>query len=106
MAFLGSSKKVLERLPSRARDSVLIELQRIKEGRDPKHWKPMATIGSGVREIRIRTGRQFRVIYLATLPDAIYVLHVFEKKTQKTAGSDIALARARLRTLLHHRGND
>lgn len=69
-------------------------------GREPSDWKPMPTIGAGVREIRIRevTGA-YRVIYIATLPDAIHVLHAFQKKTQKTARRDLDLAIERLQRL-------
>ena len=64
----------------------------------PDDWKPMKTIGPGVREIRIREkSGAFRVIYLATLPDAVLVLHAFQKKTQATPRKDIDLAASRLR---------
>ncbi len=105
VAFLGTSQKVLERLLPDVRDHALNELQRLQDGRDPRHWKPMPGIGPGVREIRIRVRTQLRIIYITTLPEAIYVLHVFEKKTQRTAGSDIELARVRLRALLRERRN-
>jgi phage-related protein len=60
----------------------------------------LSTIGAGVREIRIRDPvGAYRVIYIATLADAIHVLHAFEKKTQKTARRDLELAAARLRQL-------
>src|SRR6267142_6473492 len=45
-------------------------------------WKPMQTVGPGVREIRIHIGGAHRVLYVATRADAIYVLHAFEKKTR------------------------
>ncbi|GAB3395436.1 hypothetical protein GCM10027514_42870 [Azotobacter armeniacus] len=64
----------------------------------------MKTVGAGVREIRIREASgAFRVIYLATLPDAVYVLHCFQKKTQATPKADIDLAATRLRDLLRNR---
>jgi phage-related protein len=56
----------------------------------------MQTIGTGVRELRIRDrAGAFRVIYLAALPDRIVVLHAFQKKAQRTAKQDIALAAKR-----------
>jgi phage-related protein len=60
----------------------------------------MPSVGPGVREVRVRddTGA-FRVIYTATRPEAVYVLHAFQKKTQQTARRDLDLARARLRDL-------
>lgn len=61
----------------------------------------MATVGSGVQEIRIRDANgAFRVIYVAKLAEAIYVLHCFQKKTQKTSKADLDLAEARYRVLL------
>jgi len=69
-------------------------------GRDPIDWKPMQTIGAGVREIRLRDASgAFRVIYVATFADAVHVLHAFQKKSQKTARRDLDLAAARLRDL-------
>jgi phage-related protein len=66
----------------------------------PDDWKPMPTIGPGVRELRIRDRSvAFRVIYLATLADRIVVLHAFQKKTQRTAKHDIDIATKRLREL-------
>ena len=53
-------------------------------------------IGQGVQEIRIREADgAFRVIYVAKFESAIYVLHCFQKKTQKTSREDIALATRR-----------
>jgi len=60
----------------------------------------MNTIGQGVREIRIRDANgAFRIIYLAKFADAIYVLHCFQKKTQKTSQADLDLAAKRYREL-------
>jgi len=57
----------------------------------------MKTAGPGVTEIRVRTKPvRFRVIYLATLPDYVLVLHAFQKKTEQTAQRDIDLAARRL----------
>ena len=56
----------------------------------------MKSIGPGVKEIRIRAGGAYRVIYTANIGNAVYVLHVFQKKAQKTAKPDIELAKQRL----------
>jgi len=62
-------------------------------------------IGSGVLEIRIRdAARAFRVMYVAKFDDAIYVLHCFQKKTQKTSRADLNLAAQRYRDLLKELG--
>lgn len=61
----------------------------------------MKAVGPGAREIRIRDERRaFRVIYIAKFADAVYVLHCFEKKAQKTRKADIDLAAKRYRELL------
>ena len=76
------------------------ELYQVQKGLDPSDWKPMPTIGAGVREIRIRDRiGAYRVIYIVILADAIHVLHAFQKKSQRTAQRDLALVAARLRAL-------
>ena len=65
----------------------------------------MATIGKGVQEIRIRDeAGAFRVIYVAKFADAVYVLHCFQKKTQKTGKSDLDLAAKRYADLIRELG--
>jgi phage-related protein len=68
----------------------------VQKGEEPNDWKPMATVGKGVREIRVRdeTGA-YRAIYLATLPDAVHVYHAFKKTTQKTPKQDLEIAQKR-----------
>jgi len=100
VTFHGDSLDRLRDFPQDARREAGHELYQVQKGLDPSDWKPMPTIGAGVREIRIRDGLgAYRVIYIATLADAIHVLHVFQKKSQKTAQRDLALAAARLRAL-------
>jgi phage-related protein len=98
--FLGDSLDRIREFPARARHYTGVELLRVQFGGEPTDWKPMKAIGPGVREIRVRddTGI-FRTIYLASRPEAIYVLHAFQKKTQATAKKDIELAARRLREI-------
>ncbi len=64
----------------------------------------MNSIGLGVREIRIRdVGEAFRIVYIAKFADAVYVLHCFQKKTEKTSKLDLDLAGKRFRGLLQER---
>jgi len=65
--------------------------------------KPMPAIGLGVNEIRVRVGGAYRVIYVAKFAEAVYVLHAFQKKSRKTARTDIDLARRRFRSLIQDR---
>ena len=73
----------------------------MQRGEQPDDFKPMPSIGKGVEEIRVRDDSGiYRVIYIARLADAIYVLHAFQKKTQTTAKRDIALASKRYTELM------
>ena len=75
------------------------ELDAIQRGHEPSDWKPMKDIGSGVREIRIHVLGEWRVLYVAKFSGAIYVLHSFQKKTQKIRQEDIERARSRYRQI-------
>ena len=69
----------------------------------PDDWKAMPAVGTGVFEIRIHATREHRVCYLARFREGIYVLHAFEKNTQRTSQADVRLARDRLRQMLKER---
>ena len=98
VVFLGDSLSRVRDFPETARATAGFQLHQLQLGLDPEDWKPMTSIGPGVREIRIRDAAgAFRVIYLAKLEDRVLVLHAFSKKTQKTAQKDLDLAAARLR---------
>ena len=100
IAFQGGSLDDLRAFPTEARREAGHQLDRVQRGLEPDDWKPMPSVGPGVREVRVRddTGA-FRVVYTATRPEAVYVLHAFQKKTQQTAKRDLDLARARLKNL-------
>jgi len=103
--FRGSTLNDLRAFPASARREAGHQLDLIQHGQEPDDWKPMATIGPGVREIRVRDASgAFRVICVAKFIDAIYVLHCFQKKTQKTSKADLALAEKRYRDLVKERG--
>jgi phage-related protein len=100
IAFVGSALDDLRDFPDEARREAGYQLDLVQRGLDPDDWKPMTSVGPGVREIRVRddTGA-FRVIYIAALADAVYVLHAFQKKTQQTAKRELDLAASRLRQI-------
>lgn len=95
--WLGDSKEVIRGWPERTRRRAGEELYRLQLGSEPRHWRSMKTVGAGVREIRISEGGQHRILYLLRRGEEILVLHAFEKKTQRTARSDIALGKRRLK---------
>jgi phage-related protein len=65
----------------------------------------MPTIGKGVEEIRIWTGETYRIFYVARFSEAVYVLHAFGKKTQKTSQQDIDLGKQRYQQMIKFREN-
>ena len=98
--WLGSSRSDIGNFPADARRRAGYELFLVQSGLDPSDWKPMSSVGVGVQEIRVRSGREHRIFYVARFEEAIYVLHAFEKKRRKTPKADLELARSRLRELL------
>jgi phage-related protein len=99
LRFIGSCLDDMRDFPADARRQAGFELDAVQRGLEPSDWKPMTSVGAGVREIRIHVLGEWRVIYVAKLADAIYVLHAFQKKTQKTRREDIELARRRYRQI-------
>jgi phage-related protein len=100
IVWVGSAEFDLKSFPASAVDDVGHQLFRVQCGLEPDDWKPMPSVGVGVREIRVRDpSGAFRTIYLATRPEAVFVLHCFRKRSQKTAQRDIELARQRLNGL-------
>lgn len=102
--FVGSSREDLRELPEDARETVGHQLFKVQQGKEPDDWKPMPSVGVGVQEIRVwEKGGTYRVLYVAKFEEAVYVLHVFEKRAQKTSKGDIQLAKGRYADLLRWR---
>lgn len=99
--FCGRSLDVVRGFPADVKREAGYQLDRVQRGLGPTDWKPMPSIGSGVREIRITHEGQFRVIYVAKFADSVYVRHAFEKKTQKTRKQDVDATKQALKQLLN-----
>jgi phage-related protein len=100
IVFMGDSLERIRKFSDQPRREMGFQLDRVQRGLNPDDWKPMATVGPGVREIRVRdTTGAYRAIYIASFVDAVYVLHAFQKKTSRTPQTDISVAEARLRML-------
>ena len=94
--WVGSSYKDILSFPVSVKQEAGYQLHRVQNGLDPENWKPFTMIGAGVKEIRIKEGNGiFRIVYVAKLDEKAFVLHAFQKKTQKTRKQDIAIARTR-----------
>ena len=99
--WMGGSKVDLKAFPAAVIDDLGHQLFLVQCGLEPDDWKPMTTVGTGVKEVRVKdVAGVFRIVYLATRAEAVYVLHCFQKKTQQTAQRDIELARKRLQDIL------
>jgi phage-related protein len=101
--WLGSSRSDLRAFPQDARRIAGFQLRRVQQGLEPNDWKPMSTVGTGVQEIRIHTGLEHRVLYVAKFTEGVYILHAFEKRTRKTPKREMELARDRFRALIEQR---
>ena len=99
LRFVGSSLDDPRDFPAEARRQVGFELYAVQRGLDPPDWRPMPDVGSGVWEIRIHVLGEWRVIFVAKLHDAVYMLHAYQKKTRKTSQHDIDLAHQRYRQI-------
>ena len=99
--FRGSALDDLRQFPTDARREAGYQLDKVQNGQEPSDWKPIPSVGEGVKEIRVRDKVGiFRVVYLAKLVDAVYVLHCFQKKTQQTREKEVSLARKRYQELM------
>ena len=81
--FIGSSLDDLRNFPDEARKAAGFELYSVQCGLEPNDWKPMTGIGRGVKEIRIQVLGEWRIIYVAKFDDAVYVLHLFQRRVEK-----------------------
>jgi phage-related protein len=98
--WVGSSLDDLRAFPEDARRMAGFELRRVQQGLQPTDWKSMASVGTGVEEIRVHTGEEHRVFYIARFEEGVYVLHAFEKRSRKTPDREIEVARTRLRDVI------
>ena len=98
--FAGSSLADLRAIPKPTRVDMGRQIDRLQRGLDPRSWRPLPSVGRGVREIRIRSeGNIYRSMYVTNIDDIVHILHVFEKKSQRIPTQAIKIARSRLQTL-------
>lgn len=99
--FLGNSLESLREFPEDARQDAGYQLDQVQRGKQPSDFKPMPSVGKGVEELRVwDDSGTYRVIYVARLKEAVYVLHAFQKKTQAASKHDIEIAKNRYAELM------
>ena len=100
LKFLGTSQDDIRAMPASERHAIGVELMVVQFGGEPNDFKTMPRVGAGAFELRVRDAAgTFRAIYVTKFADAIYVLHAFQKKTQKTAKIDLDLAMHRYKLI-------
>lgn len=106
--FVGDSREVLRELPGEVRREIGFALERVQQGRMPQKAKPLKGIAPGVLEIVSDfKGSTFRAVYTVRFVKAVYVLHVFQKKSKRgiaTPRNEIDLVRRRLAQAIEWEG--
>ena len=95
LIFVGTTREDIRAFGKKVSVAIGTELLAVHMGSEPTDWKPMSTIGAGVKEIRTHEGKEYRTIYVAKFSKAIYVLHSFVKKSRATPKKDIQIAKDR-----------
>lgn len=103
LIWLGSSLEDVRDFPEVARRQLGRQLMLVQAGELPTDWKPIRGVGVGVQEIRIHVPGEYRVAYVVRFAEAVYVLHAFSKKSQKTVTSDLRTIQRRYSRLLAFR---
>jgi phage-related protein len=101
--WIGTSREDIRDFPEEAKRKAGFQLRAIQKGEKPDDFKPIPIIGKGTEEIRIWTGETYRIFYVARFEEAIYVLHAFGKKTQKTSKKEIELGQKRYQQMIQFR---
>ena len=101
--WVGGALARLRGFAAGARREAGHQLYQVQLGLEPGDWKPMASVGPGVVEIRVHEGGEYRVLYLAKFAEAVYVLHAFEKRTRQTRKADIEITRRNFAAVVRHR---
>ncbi len=101
--WIGTSRDDVCSFPEEARRKAGFQLRAVQRGEAPTDFKPISTVGKGVQEIRIRTEDAYRIFYVARFEEAVYVLHAFQKKTQKTTKQDLQIGQQRFQQMMEYR---
>ena len=103
LAWVGSSQKDYRAFPDPVKDVMGYALYLAQIGRKHRSAKPLRGFGgAGVLElVEDHDGNTYRAVYTVRFATAVYVLHAFQKKSNKgreTPKSDMDIVRRRLRT--------
>lgn len=100
LVFVGNSLKDIKAFSPNARTDAGYELDRVQQGLDPSDFKTIPRVGKGVMELRVWDEEgTYRVLYVAKILNAVYVLHCFKKTTQEISDNDINIAKKRFKAI-------
>lgn len=92
LVFVANSDGDLRDFPQVARQRVGYQLHLLQTGQNPSDWTPTVAVGLGCAQIRVyHSGETYRLSYVASIGDTVYVLHASQKQGPQTAESDLAL---------------
>ena len=100
VVFEGDTLQRIRTFPEAAKQRAAYEIERIQRDKEPENWEPFSSVGQGVREISIHVNGHFRVMYNAHIDNRVHILHAYEKTSQKTRQTDIALAKHSFESIL------
>ena len=100
IVWLATTHEIVKAYPADVRGEIGYNLDKIQRRLEPSDWKPMSSVGSGVKEIRIHLQNEYRVLYVAKFQEAVYVLHGFIKKTEQTSKKEIDITKKRYQEML------
>ncbi|QQR58784.1 MAG: type II toxin-antitoxin system RelE/ParE family toxin [Candidatus Melainabacteria bacterium] len=102
--WIGDSVDIVRSWSPEVKENVGRQLRKVQEGKQPTNFKPMNIVGAGVFELKFSDdGLNYRVFYVVKFEEAVYILHAFTKKSQKTSEKDLELASKRYKQLLKDR---
>lgn len=83
LRFLRAAEKDYKAIPADIQADAGYNLDRVQQGKTPQSsFKPLRGVGSGVMELRLNYDTDtYRVVYVATLSEAVFVLDAFKKKS-------------------------
>lgn len=103
ITWLGNTHETVKGYSGIVKGEIGYNLDKVQRGLDPLDWKPMSSVGHGVKEIRIHENNEYRILYVAKFEESIYVLHAFVKKSEATLKREIAQAKRRYAEMLEIR---
>ena len=101
VVWVSASRKDIQEMPAQIRRLFGVALNEAQEGRKPRNAKPLHGYGgaSVVEVVESFDSDAYRAVYTVRFEEAVYVLHVFQKKSRRgseTPSRDLELIRTRL----------